>query len=1061
MDQKDALGLSFTVKKHWLVSMGQSDSQPKSRSLQKRGPRPFDHNHVTMVNWGLARRKAHLILPDILRTELGKAHIDKIKFQEAVNKKKTEATNALKHATTREIQDQRIEKTPKGREGRTSSTPQRSRVLRKLQNVDKEEEDESKDNLEMIVGKDKEADCKFADVVDCGLSFSWNSAKDSADCENLDPVGNKEVEIDPQNDAQQTPRRKRKEINSRCNGTSSSKRLRESVLCLTEERETNGRPAADHVEDGEDCRVPDMMRCSEEDRADVLPLASGESRTGGRIMSPKHRRFSSPVKTSPCPPITLSSDEEDFVTVPELSSTEVRETSGVQDVQVIPIVEGALAVGKASVVDHCSMRISFTLLHCGGYLAKSNGELLVEKEKIIIPVTDVDKQRNGKLTLERKELMRYGVWDLDDASQLDGTRIGEDFPANALLFYVSKEAAITITQELRNVCVRRKSTTTGDGVSPFILLTFEEPLRGMEGALLRSSLELDCLNCMVSEKHSHLTDFRNMPRTLLSLENTLDLLQQTGLDPHLLAVLGVDTTDTHSGTSASTDPEQEVEALEAPELRTEVLGEIIPELEKVPLLDTSVSGCVVELPLGNEGSSPVKRQENSNATRGPGEVAELNTAQMQQQCSTLEWEMNVYEGLETEMETVIHAAPELETTAAHCPVLETGLEQEMSPAYAAATEAEIDPETEDEAMEPLSEDEDKPVYTLCHRRVKGSYRVSMCKLDSSWTKYKHHGLSRRLIQFPPPPIKGGITVTMEDLQCLDSGQYLNDVIIDFYLKYLLQMSAPAMVERSHIFSSFFYKQLTRRDNASEGNTSETCQRQRRHQRVKTWTRHIDIFNKDFVFVPVNQEAHWYLVVICFPGLDEVTYEAHPRASEWPSGSDHNGTTEEPDEAQNSKTFSRRTSVDGSSEPGGVKDPKIKIPGPVMCTEETCRRKMVCKRPCILIMDSLKFSLHERVFKLIREYLQSEWEARRGTSRDFGPDQMKSSHSQVPLQDNSSDCGLYLLQYVESFLKDPVVHFELPLQLQRWFPRHQVRRKRDQIRDLVLKLYRDQNLDSQR
>lgn len=40
----------------------------------------------------------------------------------------------------------------------------------------------------------------------------------------------------------------------------------------------------------------------------------------------------------------------------------------------------------------------------------------------------------------------------------------------------------------------------------------------------------------------------------------------------------------------------------------------------------------------------------------------------------------------------------------------------------------------------------------------------------------------RLIQFPPPPLKGGITVTMEDLQCLDSGQFLNDVIIDFYLK---------------------------------------------------------------------------------------------------------------------------------------------------------------------------------------------------------------------------------------------------------------------------------------
>lgn len=30
-------------------------------------------------------------------------------------------------------------------------------------------------------------------------------------------------------------------------------------------------------------------------------------------------------------------------------------------------------------------------------------------------------------------------------------------------------------------------------------------------------------------------------------------------------------------------------------------------------------------------------------------------------------------------------------------------------------------------------------------------------------------------------------------------------------------------------------------------------RRTRHQRVKTWTRHVDIFTKDFLFVPVNQE----------------------------------------------------------------------------------------------------------------------------------------------------------------------------------------------------------------
>ena len=40
----------------------------------------------------------------------------------------------------------------------------------------------------------------------------------------------------------------------------------------------------------------------------------------------------------------------------------------------------------------------------------------------------------------------------------------------------------------------------------------------------------------------------------------------------------------------------------------------------------------------------------------------------------------------------------------------------------------------------------------------------------------------RLIVYPSPPQAGGITVTTEDIACLDSGEFLNDVIIDFYLK---------------------------------------------------------------------------------------------------------------------------------------------------------------------------------------------------------------------------------------------------------------------------------------
>ncbi|CAK6979698.1 sentrin-specific protease 7b [Scomber scombrus] len=274
-------------------------------------------------------------------------------------------------------------------------------------------------------------------------------------------------------------------------------------------------------------------------------------------------------------------------------------------------------------------------------------------------------------------------------------------------------------------------------------------------------------------------------------------------------------------------------------------------------------------------------------------------------------------------------------------------------------------------------------------------------------------LPSRLIQYPAAPCKGRITVSREDLFCLNDGEFLNDVIIDFYLKFLLlEGVSDSVSSRSHVFSSFFYKQLSRRRAAGEDDVASVPDRHTRHQRVKTWTRHVDIFTKDFLFIPVNQEAHWFLVVVCFAGLQEIQYETRQ---------------------------SRKGSNDDSSQ-----QPQ--------CSELGCLRETVLQRSCILVMDSLKLSYHDNVCRLLRDYLQVEWEVRRGTPRLFTADTMRSSSCRVPQQDNSSDCGLYLLQYVESFLKNPVVHFELPLRLDGWFPRQQVRRKREEIRRLIMKMY---------
>ncbi|XP_077471151.1 sentrin-specific protease 7-like isoform X2 [Stigmatopora argus] len=278
-------------------------------------------------------------------------------------------------------------------------------------------------------------------------------------------------------------------------------------------------------------------------------------------------------------------------------------------------------------------------------------------------------------------------------------------------------------------------------------------------------------------------------------------------------------------------------------------------------------------------------------------------------------------------------------------------------------------------------------------------------------------LSSRLIQYPAPPSKGGITVTQEDLLCLESGQYLNDVIIDFYLKYLLlEGGGRAVAERSHIFSSFFFRHLSTRQSYSNG-TSAVPDQYTRHQRVKTWTRHVDIFSKDFLFVPINKEAHWFLAVICFPG-------------------------------QNGSQHERRTSR--------VKHLSTREVLPPTCTEQGCMKEVTLTRPCILIMDSLQVGQHKNVCKVLRDYLQVEWEERRGPCRIFDVDSMYSHSCRVPQQDNTSDCGLYLLQYVESFFQNPVVHFDLPLLLGNWFPRQKVRQKREEIRCLIMTLHKDQS-----
>lgn len=120
---------------------------------------------------------------------------------------------------------------------------------------------------------------------------------------------------------------------------------------------------------------------------------------------------------------------------------------------------------------------------------------------------------------------------------------------------------------------------------------------------------------------------------------------------------------------------------------------------------------------------------------------------------------------------------------------------------------------------------------------------------------KFHSLSHcsspSILIYPPPEkANRGIQINRKDYKCLSMGNPINDVIVDFYLKYLYdEKLVKAQQKKSYIFSQYFY---TRLKTSTE------------HAQVARWTKNVNLFEKDFIIVPINVDNIWILAIICFP-----------------------------------------------------------------------------------------------------------------------------------------------------------------------------------------------------
>ena len=66
--------------------------------------------------------------------------------------------------------------------------------------------------------------------------------------------------------------------------------------------------------------------------------------------------------------------------------------------------------------------------------------------------------------------------------------------------------------------------------------------------------------------------------------------------------------------------------------------------------------------------------------------------------------------------------------------------------------------------------------------------------------------------------------------------------------------------------------------------------------------------------------------------------------------------------------------------------------------------------------------------------------------------MKGACPRCPQQNNMSDCGIYVLQYIESFFNHPIVNYSLPINsTAKWFSEQKISTKRDEIKHLMVSM----------
>ncbi|VDD96573.1 unnamed protein product [Enterobius vermicularis] len=197
------------------------------------------------------------------------------------------------------------------------------------------------------------------------------------------------------------------------------------------------------------------------------------------------------------------------------------------------------------------------------------------------------------------------------------------------------------------------------------------------------------------------------------------------------------------------------------------------------------------------------------------------------------------------------------------------------------------------------------------------------------------------IRFP----SRSMCIRISDFLCLREGALLNDVIIDFYINHIAAHLLPddSVDQTSQKkYPDFHY------DDRSQ---------------VDYWLEQEDVFDADFLVLPINHNQHWSLVVVCSPMLSiKNSYESNTHDSSL--------------------------------------------------------------SPLLIIFDSqqpVDASLKSNILSTMQQFLELAFARRSSTLSGgrFRSDCFKCViPKNLPQQKNNVDCGIYILEYARRFLLSP-------------------------------------------